>query len=252
MVAKLLKENISGNVPDISMDNKGAISLIMIRYEMIFNYLSEHIGKIIFKNLDVVCEPIYRYVKNIPNDEKISWQIFSDERELPSQKMVIVIWVWNKKEDVIHWRRSKSEKGTGKLQDEFPCLRAYVHVCGKDEMQTVFAKLMVLDDMIASGIRLEERKEIDVSKGSWNEIEVYRSYDWGQVEGAWNRLKQNIQMEAITEDIGEFLMEMVNRSPYKEDSQLIFDYPYPVEDYICRVIYNEGLETDKAKGEAHM
>ena len=238
--ARFMQENISGNVTAISMDNKKVIPLVMIRYEMIFNYLSEHIEKIIFADRDVVCEPIYRFVKNIPNERKVSWQIFSDERDWSSEKMVIVIWAWNKKEDMIRCRRLQLEKDTGiKFQDNFPCLRAYVHVCDKDEMQTVFAKLALLDNLIASGIHLEDRRKIDLLKVPWNEIEVYRSYDWGQVEGAWNRVKQNVQIETVTEEIGEFLMEMVNGSLYKEDSRLIFDYPYPVEEYIYRVIYGE-------------
>ena len=48
MLERFMQENISGNVTAIGMDNKNAIPLIMIRYEMIFNYLSEQIGKIIF------------------------------------------------------------------------------------------------------------------------------------------------------------------------------------------------------------
>ena len=238
MLERFMQENISGNVTAISMDNKNAIPLIMIRYEMIFNYLSEQIGKIIFTNHDAVCEPIYRYVKDIPDERKVSWQIFSDERNLPSKKMVIVIWVWDKKEDIIRYRRVKSEQETGiELQDEFLCLRAYVHVCDKDEMQNVFAKLALLDNLIASGIHLGERRKIDFPKVHWNEIEVYRAYDWGQVEETWNRLKQNVQVAAITEEIGEFLTEMVKGSLYEEDSELVFDYPYPVEEYVHKVIY---------------
>ena len=49
MLAKFLKENISGNIVDIKMDAKKTISLVMIRYEMIFNYLSDQMTKIIFK-----------------------------------------------------------------------------------------------------------------------------------------------------------------------------------------------------------
>ena len=242
MLTKFLKESISGNVTAISVDNKKVISLIMVRYEMIFNYLSEHIEKIIFTNHDVVCEPIYRCVKNIPNERKVSWQIFSDERDLSSKKMVIVIWVWNKKEDMMNYRRLKSEKDAKiKLLDESPCLHADVHVCDKDEIQNVFSKLALLDNLIASGINLEERRKADFSKVPWNEIEVYRSYDWGQVEGVWNRLKQNVEIEAIADDIGEFLVQIANGSLYQEDSQLIFDYPYPIEDYINSVICGRKL-----------
>ena len=106
-------------------------------------------------------------------------------------------------------------------------------------MKRVFVKLMLLDEILLSGINLEERKKSDFEKVHWNEIEVYRSYDWGMITGAWNRLKQNLQIEAITEDIGTLLMEMVNRSSYKENSHLTFDYPYPVEDYINKIIYGE-------------
>ncbi len=240
MLTEFLKQNISGNVTGINMDNKKVISLIMIKHEMVFNYLSEHIEKIIFTNHHVVCELIYRYVKNIPNERKISWQIFSDERNLPFRKMVIVIWLWNKKEDMVNYRRSKAKKDTGtKFKNKFPCLHSYVHVCDENEMQNVFVKLALLDNLIASGIHLGERREIDFPNVAWNEIEVYRSYDWGQVEGAWNRLKENVQIETITESIGELLMEIVNRSSYKEDAQLTFDYPYPVEDYIYKVILDK-------------
>lgn len=79
------------------MDARKTISFIMIRYEMIFNYLSGQIIKIIFEQQGVVCEPIYRCTLNIPNKEKVSWQIFSDERNFYAKNMVIVIWKWNKK-----------------------------------------------------------------------------------------------------------------------------------------------------------
>lgn len=91
MLSRFLKENISGNIIDIKMDARKTISFIMIRYEMIFNYLSGQIIKIIFKQQGVVCEPIYRCTLNIPNKEKVSWQIFSDERNFYAKNMVIVV-----------------------------------------------------------------------------------------------------------------------------------------------------------------
>ena len=237
MLAKFLKENISGNIIDIKMDAQRAISLVMIKHEMIFNYLSDQITRIIFEQSSIICEPVYRYTMNIPNERKISWQIFSDERNLQPNNMIIVIWEWNKKDDILHYRHLK---GAGdKTQDEFPHLHAYVHVCSKDEMQKVFTKLIRLDDIISSGIHLGERTRSDFEKTHWNEIEIYRSYDWGMVTGAWNRLKQNLQIETITKDIDIFLEKIVNFSSYKRDLHLIFDYPYPVEDYIYKIIYGE-------------
>lgn len=50
MLSRFLKENISGNIIDIKMDARKTISFIMIRYEMIFNYLSGQIIKIILSN----------------------------------------------------------------------------------------------------------------------------------------------------------------------------------------------------------
>lgn len=237
MLVEFFNENISGNVIDVRMTAQKAISLIMIRYEMIFNYLSAQLIKVIVERADVVCEPIYRCTVNIPNEEKVSWQIFSGERNSLPNNMVIVIWKWNKKEDIFYYRHLKDVEP--KTQNKFPHVHAYVHVCSRDEMKRVFVKLMLLDEILLSGINLEERKKSDFEKVHWNEIEVYRSYDWGMVTGAWNRLKQNLQIEAITEDIGTLLMEMVNRSSYKENSHLTFDYPYPVEDYINKIIYGE-------------
>ena len=237
MLAKFLKENISGNIVDIKMDAKKTISLVMIRYEMIFNYLSDQMIKIIFKRPGIICEPIYRCTLNIPNKEKVSWQIFSDERNLAANHMVIVIWKWNKKEDIFYYRHLNGI--TPKAQDKFPHLHAHVHVCSRKEMQNIFAKLTLLDKILISGINLEERKKSDFEKVHWNEIEIYRSYDWGMIKGAWNRLKQNLQAEAITEDIDTFLMKIINCSSYQENFQLIFDYPYPVEDYIYKMIYGE-------------
>lgn len=86
---------------------------------------------------------------------------------------------------------------------------------------------------------MEERKKSDFEKVDWNEIEIYRSYDWGMITGAWNRIKKNLQIEAITEDIDVFLMKVINYSSYKENFHLTFDYPYPVEDYIKKMIYGE-------------
>lgn len=72
------------------MDARKTISFIMIRYEMIFNYLSGQIIKIIFKQQGVVCEPIYRCTLNIPNKEKVSWQIFSDERNFYAKTWLLL------------------------------------------------------------------------------------------------------------------------------------------------------------------
>lgn len=235
MLTKFLKENISGNIIDIKMDAQRAISLIMIKYEMLFNYLSEQTTRIIFEQSSVICEPVYRCTMNIPNEKKISWQIFSDERNLQPNNMIIIIWEWDKKDDILYYRHLKS--AGDKTQDELPYLHAYVHVCSKDEMQKVFTKLILLDNIILSGIHLGERKRSDFENIHWNEIEIYRSYDWGMVTGAWNRIKQNLQIETITEEIGTFLKEIVKCSSYKESSHLIFDYPYPVEDYIYKIIY---------------
>ena len=237
MLSRFLKENISGNIIDIKMDARKTISFIMIRYEMIFNYLSGQIIKIIFEQQGVVCEPIYRCTLNIPNKEKVSWQIFSDERNFHAQNMVIVIWKWNKKEDIFNYRHLKGV--SPKTQDKLPHLHAQVHICSREEIQNIFAKLALLDKILFSGINLEERKKSDFEKVDWNEIEIYRSYDWGMITGAWNRIKKNLQTEAITEDIDVFLMKVINCSSYKENFHLTFDYPYPVEDYIKKMIYGE-------------
>lgn len=237
MLSRFLKENISGNIIDIKMDARKTISFMMIRYEMIFNYLSGQIIKIIFKQQGIVCEPIYRCTLNIPNKEKVSWQIFSDERNFHAKNMVIVIWKWNKKEDIFNYRHLKGV--SPKTKDKFPHLHAQVHICSREEIQNIFAKLALLDKILFSGINLEERKKSDFEKVDWNEIEIYRSYDWGMITGAWNRIKKNLQTEAITEDIDVFLMKVINCSSYKENFHLTFDYPYPVEDYIKKMIYGE-------------
>lgn len=76
MLTKFLKENISGNIIDIKMDAQRAISLIMIKYEMLFNYLSEQTTKIIFEQSSVVCEPVYRCTMNIPNEKRFRGKSF--------------------------------------------------------------------------------------------------------------------------------------------------------------------------------
>lgn len=91
MLSRFLKENISGNIMDIKMDARKTISFIMIRYEMIFNYLSGQIIKIIFKQQGVVCEPIYRCTLNIPNKEKFLGKYFR-MREISTPKTWLLLF----------------------------------------------------------------------------------------------------------------------------------------------------------------
>lgn len=237
MLDRIIKKSISGNVTDINLDAKKVIPLLMIRNESIFNYLSDEAVKIIFKDADFVCEPIYKYTKNIPNQKKISYQIFADDRNLLASKLIIVVWEWNKAKDILDYKVRKNKKIFKNINQYcFPHIHSYVHVCSKQEKKEMTDELFYLDKHISSGIVLKDRDEKDYENVPWNEIEIYRSYDWGLIRTAWNKLKENLFIENISEKISEDVLRIIQCSSYQEQHELTFDYPYPIEDYFYKII----------------
>ena len=240
MFNEYLKSNMSGNIIGVEADAKKVIPLAMIRYKAIYDYLSQQLASVIFKASGVVCEPIFKYSKNIPSQYEISWQVYSKEREMPFSNMVIILWKWNKLQDISRQKHFKCSESTGiNAYNQYPNLKVGVHCCSKLEIKEIQMLLTDFDQILDKGIRLKERGKKGIKEIKWNEIDIFRSYDWGQISCAWNRSKVNGEIEVAAESLEKALFHLLNQPCNTNNEKLVFDYPYPVDDYI-KIVY-EGM-----------
>lgn len=240
MFNEYLKRNMSGNIIGIETDAKRVIPLAMIRYKAIYDYLSQQLARVIFKTSGVVCEPIFKYSKNMPGQHEISWQVYSEKREIPFSNMVIILWKWNKLQDASRQKHFKYSESTGiNAYNQYPDLKVGVHCCSKPEIKEIQMLLTDFDQILDKGILLKDRDKKGIKEIKWNEIDIFRSYDWGQISCAWNRYKVNGKIEVAAESLEKALFHLLNQPCNTNNEKLVFDYPYPVDDYI-KIVY-EGM-----------
>lgn len=221
------------------------IKLSMIRYEILFDFLSEEPNVIAVKkkNKNIVClEQIFRTRKWGNNTSSSSLSIYSSEREWEfyNQKcknlengIVIREVNWDMKSDVDKIRNcSKMEKS--KLLQAWPKIDTKNYWIKRSDCSKLIKNLIDFDHIIKHNV-LTNRKDTSVN---WNNIEIKRLFNWGSIHNIWSPQKENFEIErqiAKIKKCAEDMIKKIDYSIYSMDLDFSID-PICYKNMVTRLV----------------
>lgn len=198
------------------------IQLSMIRYEVLFDFLSEEPNVINVKkkeNDNVVClEQIFRTRRWGNNTSSSSLSIYSSEREWESYEqkcenfegeIVIREVNWDMKSDVAKIKScSKMEKS--KMLQAWPKVNTKNYWIRISECNEIIKSLIDFDNAIKNNV-LTNREDTFVD---WKNIEIKRLFNWGCIHSIWSPQKENLEIEAKIAKIKKCAKDIIEKIDY--------------------------------------
>lgn len=183
--------------------------ITMVRLEDTFNFLSEGPTLITVKEKEESKAKVYICILRVRfwqqaiwehMQRSCSWSIYSSNREkLDNIILHRVVWDTKKDEEIIKknivWDLKKGEeilKKNIEAHQKMDMLLPSIDICDQyiasSQAAPIIQLVHDLDTEIGNGFILYQN---DVERGEWNDLELLRLYDWGQVHMTWCPEKKN-------------------------------------------------------------
>lgn len=167
---------------------------VMLRWEDIFDYFSEEPVSITVKEKENSSEEDYIRILRIRiwNQRKrsVSWSVYSEERE-NLDKLVIRRVKWDMRKDE-EWLTKHVEKNRAAALKRQPTMEICNKFLPSSQSDSISRLIDNLDSEIKYGFSLHEDSN---STWEWNDIEILRLYDWGQIHLTWCPARKNEEVE---------------------------------------------------------
>lgn len=226
---KNIYNNLSSNALKINEICSPVIPLGMIRYEAIFDFLSEE-PKVINirekKNDTIECmEQIFRTRRWGNNTKSSSLSIFAIEREwnngfysnkICNGGMVVREVSWDMEADVDKIKNC-SKIDRDKMLQDWPRVFSKNFWININDCKKIVDSIIDFDKIISNGIFLRNRKN---TCKDWKDFEVRRLFNWGCIHNLWSPQKENVEVEKMIVKIERTIkniIENINYSIYSMD-----------------------------------
>lgn len=191
-----------GNAEIIKEVCEPVIKLTMIRYEEIFDFLSEEPPLLSIqkeKNSEKIeYEQILR-IRKWDNKQSCSWCLYSQNRE-EYESLVFRKVIWDMDMDRDHIRKNRNQKNN--LLEAWPSIITKNYYMDSVNTKKVAHYISDLDLVLDNGIILAENNN---PKWEWRDIELRRLYDWGQLHCTWSPNRKSHEIERKMIDLTTYL-----------------------------------------------
>lgn len=219
----------SGNAENIIENICLPCSLVMIRYEELFDYYAEEPCSLtIQKKAGCKDEKFYCVFRvRTWNDRNGSnaWTIYSKDRK-DFNNIILRKVYWDMEEDK---KYAKDHVKDDRIQvlHAWPRISTYNQYCKKKYTDKLRRNMQKLDKIMENGFLLYET---DKEKEQWREIEILRRYDWGQVHFTWDRSMRNA---AVIKRIRKLIREIecLLKKPMDDVYSMSLNYSVTPETY---------------------
>lgn len=167
-------------------------------------------------------ERILRVLIRVPNRRVESWAVFRPEREWQDDHgepvetpCVLRHSTWDIKADRLSepW---KSGKG--------PTVFTKTRHVAEDHCRALAQQFTHLDSILVSGVQIEtSSRSYDEIK--WQEISIYRAFDWGVTDMTWHFSRRNLQAELAAFDLARSIEETIDKGPHGSVWKMTMPYP---------------------------
>lgn len=231
-----LKNIGKGNAQFINEVCLPLIPLVLLRYESFVDFYSEEPRNVYVKfhknDNKQLFEQIFRLRVWIPNEITYSWNIFSSSRDgfgvRRKDGLIVRSVIWNRYLDVKKVKEaSKEDKKL--LLNSWPNLDINTIFLNEYQSKKLLGILMNYDKHMNNGIKLSKR-EGDLEKLNWSNIEISRLFDWGSVNANWSPEMENKQLEQYSVNINKTLLGYLTLD-FDKIFQMDMDFSYPPEMY---------------------
>lgn len=201
-----------GNAKNIEIVCLPMIKLAMLYYEEVYNFYSEepiYINAKFNENDEkyTAYEQIFRFRYWNQNDKACSWIIYSEEREFKTKQyrqtgLIIRNVCWDKQYDIKKIKMSKGNRSL--IFNSWPQTTAVNYMIRDNKVDEIVKTLQIIDETIGNGFILEINDNKNCEK-EWDETEVLRLFDWGQIHNTWSSFKTNRDVEELLHNFEEQL-----------------------------------------------
>ena len=209
------------------------IPLSLMRYEALADFYTEE-PKIIRvreneNDQPVDLEQVFRFRKWVPNKTTYSWSIYCDNRNwinenVNGSKLVLRHAIWDKQNDQRGIKTLRSNNQEGPVFS-WPRLSANTYYLYSTNVPKMNEALLELERILENGLTLFLRNN-EWDWPGWNDLEVMRLFDWGQLHMTWSPVKINNKVEKLLITI-ENMMQSFAIVGGQEVSQIDLDYTFP-------------------------
>ncbi len=199
-----------GNAQNFNKKATSESKITMIRLEDMFHFLTEELTSITVKEKEdstakeYICilrvrfwqQTIWEHMKRT-----FCWSIYSRNREkMDSIVLRRVVWDTKKDEEIVKknviWDLKKGKEIVKKNMEEhqkmdmamLPSIDVRDQYIAYPQSDPIIQLVQDLDTQIGNGFMLYPN---DAKRGEWNDLELLRLYDWGQVHMTWCPEKKN-------------------------------------------------------------
>lgn len=211
------------------------IQLGMIRYEVLFDFLSEEPNIINItrkKDDEVDCmEQIFRTRRWGNNTISSSLSIFSTEREWGDYEqrykdfekgIVIREVIWDMKADVEKIKNC-SKMDRKEMLQAWPKVYSNNYWINMNDCKEIIHCLINLDKSVYNNVALVERNDTVLN---WKNFEIRRLFDWGCIHNIWSPQKVNIEIEEKVLNIEKSVKNIIEKVDY---SIYLMDLDFSIE-----------------------
>ena len=208
----------------------------MFRYEAITSFCIEQLAlvHVIEKEGDekTTCELIFRFMVDIPNNNMISYSLFSNQREDFNEEVCFVIrkLIWKKRKDIDQIKNHPEKRN--EFLSQLPCIDESYVVKNRQESTKIIQLVSEIDALTGSGVNVSLRKQEEKTQELvFKDIEWLRRYNWGETRTCWGMSMKHIGIEKrIVSLMDDFNIELDNY--ISKVYRIEFDYIVPVENGI--------------------
>ena len=180
----------SGNAEHILENICLPCSLVMIKYEELFDYYAEEPYSLTVqkkagcKNEKFYC--VFRVRTWNDKNGSNAWTIYSKGRK-NFNNIILRKVHWDMEEDKKYAKEHIKDERTQVLR-AWPRISTYHKNYKKKNTDKLRKTMQKLDEIMENGFLLHET---DKAGEQWREIEILRHYDWGQVHVTWDTSMRN-------------------------------------------------------------
>lgn len=193
-----IKPQNLGNSKNFEVICSPSLPFTLLRYEAIADFYTEEPVRILVQvnenDNEKVYEQIFRYRVWIANRKTYSFLIYSVNRSLQEEDMIIHYVVWNRGQD-LKKVKSLDRESQGTMLNEWPNIELKTIYLGAENSSLLKGTILRnLDKILMKGISLKDRKPYN-NLPSWKQMEIMRLFDWGQVHSIWDTEMENNKIE---------------------------------------------------------
>lgn len=218
-----------GNAEVITERGLTPSKLFMIKYECIFDFFSEEPISITAKKKRESKRKNFSEMFRIRKwkiDECVSWSLYSEERE-KLDSVILRKVIWYKKSDKDKYMVAvKQKQDYDQYLNSFPSIKCINIFLSGSQIKELRKNIKKIDKMITKGIKINQKLKNKI----WDDTEILRLYDWGQIHLTWGYYKITKELDEEVEKL-LILFDEIIKNNYKTIHSMSMNYSIPLKVY---------------------